>query len=86
MLVGLILFICSLFCFILIGLVKRFNNKFYEMYCHFEKQLDQKQDLIRMLELKLEIFERELFKQKELKQIIIDKLDYMTNENKINNI
>jgi hypothetical protein len=56
------------------------------MYCHFEKQLDQKQDLIRMLELKLEIFERELFKQKELKQIIIDKLDYMTNENKINNI
>ena len=86
MAIGLTLLMSFVFSVLLKGMYERFDI----FYTHFERQLDQKQDLIRELQLKVDILEGDLRHQieltknrvkDELKHDIIDKLDEITNSN-----
>jgi hypothetical protein len=76
--------------FVFSVLLKVMYERFDTLYTHFERQLDQKQDLIRELHLKVDILEGDLRHQieltrdrvrEDLRNDIIDKLDYITNVN-----
>ena len=76
--------------FVFSVLLKEMYERFDIFYTHFERQLDQKQDLIRELQLKVDILEGDLRHQieltgtkvrEDLRNDIIDKLDYITNVN-----
>ena len=86
MAIGLTLLMSFIFSVLLRVVYERFDT----LYTHFERQLDQKHDLIRELQLKIDIIEGDLRHQieltkdrvkDELKHDIIDKLDEITNSN-----